>query len=57
MVTKEFLEGNLDKVKNKSYDLSIVTYALHLLGSNLANESLEALERLATVEGLSLPTE
>lgn len=41
-----FLEKQLDSIKNDSYTLAVVTYALHLAGSDKKAEALTALEEL-----------
>ena len=49
---RQYLENNLHTVINDKYDLSIVTYALHVSESSRASEALTALNRLVTTEGM-----
>uniref|UniRef100_F7BB43 Uncharacterized protein n=1 Tax=Ciona intestinalis TaxID=7719 RepID=F7BB43_CIOIN len=46
-----YLENHLSSISENKYALAIVTYALHVAGSSRANEALQALEALATVQG------
>nr|CAB3229046.1 alpha-2-macroglobulin homolog precursor [Phallusia mammillata] len=48
---RRYLEDNLNSIKTNKYALAIVTYALHVAGSTRANEALQALELLATIQG------
>lgn len=45
-----YLESNLDKIKDNPYDLAVVTYALHLADSSKKDEALKMLEELKIVD-------
>ena len=50
--TTAYLEGQLSSISTDPYSLSIVTYALTLVGSSKANEALESLMKLAINKGI-----
>lgn len=47
-----YLESKLPSIKNDSYTLSVVAYALRLANSKKAEQALQLLEHLAKTAGM-----
>ena len=48
-----YLESRLNETLNDPYALALITYALQLSGSSLADEALDALNAHAVIEGIT----